>query len=293
MAGFVAYMYQLGTVTPGTISGYVSHMNTLHRLGGRTAGARETPLADAALQGVYHRSDHVPNRVGALLPMALLLWAQSPDGIKARHATRKGELPTRDRMMFAMAALQLLGLLRFAEVGYVKKGAPLLRRDDVRFLEDGSVRVTLRRAKTAKLNGRQYTIVGNADVRMKELDVPTLLAEIIACLPLPNDAPLFAKDQHGKYAFSRKDMGVFVQRVVAASGARRYVSGDVKFSPHSWRAGGATALRAAGADIEEIQHAGRWLSFCFTIYTADREPELAANASRMTNSSRRVAAAER
>ena len=196
-------------------------------------------------------------------------------------------------MLFAMAVLQLLGLLRFAEVGYTKKGAPLLRREDITFLEDGAVRVTLKRAKTAKLGSRQYTIVGEAAESMKELDVPSLLAEIIACLPLPNDAPLFAKDRHGKQAFSRKDMGDFVQRVVLASGARRYVSKEVKFSPHSWRAGGATALRAAGADIEEIQHAGRWASFCFTIYTADREPALAANASRMTNSSRRVAAAER
>ena len=202
----------------------------------------------------------------------------------------RGRQPTRDRVLLAMAVTQLFGLLRFAEAGHVGGGAPVLRRRDVRFLPEG-VRLDIQRGKTQILLERQFVVVGAARESMRELDVPALVAEMVAMHDLPSDAPLFPGD--GGHAITRPQMNAFVQRVVKASGARAQVSKEVQFSAHSWRAGGATALRAGGADAETVMRAGRWRSYCFAIYTASRIPEMARYVRMMMKDATRVAAAER
>ena len=296
LAGYLAYLHGLRAhppLAPGTIGGYLAAVRAAHRVEGRVLSQDDTPKTDAVLRGIYNVVRHQPQRAAALLPGALIAFARSPDGETAARPTPAGQQPAADRVLFIMAATQLLGMLRFAEAGYTDRNTPVLRRSDVTFLPGTGVRIDLRRAKTEELAVRQHTIIGHSAGAYAELDVPRLLAELIIRRPLSLDKPLFATDETGSRAVSREGMNAFVQRVAAASGAKALVRKGVKFSAHSWRAGGATAMRAAGADAEQIQYAGRWRSFCFAIYTADRDQELAGNASRITRQRSGVVAAER
>jgi integrase len=296
LAGYVAYLHGLRAqppLAPGTIGGYLAAVRSVHRVDGRALSLDDTPRTGAALRGVYNVVRHQPRRVAALLPEALAAFARSPDGATAGQPTPVGRQPALDRVLFIMAATQLLGLLRFGEAGYTDKETPVLRRSDVRFLPGIGVHLHLRRAKTERLAVRQHTIIGHPSDAYTEFDVPRMIAELMVRRPLSTDKPLFATDAAGTRAVSRAEMNAFVQRVAVASGARYMVSKDVKFSAHSWRAGGATAMRAAGADAEQIQYAGRWRSFCFAIYTADRDQELARTACLITRNRSSVVAAER
>ena len=53
------------------------------------------------------------------------------------------------------------------------------------------------------------------------------------------------------------------------------------FSTHSLRAGGATAMWAAGFTVEEIQRRGRWASQCFRLYLWESRHKAKDVASRM------------
>jgi len=75
--------------------------------------------------------------------------------------------------------------------------------------------------------------------------------------------------QHGKHLFTLQDGSVLARTAVDValkSAATRLRWPVDTVSTHSLRAGGATAMWAAGKSAEEIQRRGRWASQCFRIY---------------------------
>ena len=75
--------------------------------------------------------------------------------------------------------------------------------------------------------------------------------------------------QHGKHLFTLQDGSVLARTAVDValkSAATRLRWPVDTVSTHSLRAGGATAMWAAGKTAEEIQRRGRWASQCFRIY---------------------------
>ena len=75
--------------------------------------------------------------------------------------------------------------------------------------------------------------------------------------------------QHGKHLFTLQNGSVLARTAVDSalkSAAERLRWPVDTVSTHSLRAGGATAMWAAGKTAEEIQRRGRWASQCFRIY---------------------------
>ena len=67
--------------------------------------------------------------------------------------------------------------------------------------------------------------------------------------------------------------------------ARQLKIPDDVLSTHSLRAGGATAMWAAGYSVEEIQRRGRWVSQCFRIYIWEGRERAVGVATRMLKAS--------
>ena len=134
------------------------------------------------------------------------------------------------------------GLLRAGE-------AAALRIDDLTIQPDGSGHLRIRSSKTDP-HGRGAVVY---------LGAPTV-ARVRAWLEAAGleDGPvfprLFRNDSIGQTGLSTNAVRRILKRRCAEAGIEGNISG------HSLRVGGAQSLAAGGADLVELQHAGRWLS---------------------------------
>lgn len=164
---------------------------------------------------------------------------------------------TDDFVFWCALVLAFRGLLRKSSIC---QGHHNLHREDVKFLSWGLI-ISIRKSKTIQFAQRVHEVpisrVGGPLCAM------TLLEEMFQRVPADPQLPLFGRIIRNVYKpltydwFSKK-----FKTFVAKAG----LSG--KFTSHSLRRGGATALSLVGVPLHQIQKTGDWKSMSVLLYLA-------------------------
>ena len=183
---------------------------------------------------------------------------------------------------WAAALLAFFGLHRVSEYAWTGKKYKGLRRGNVEFSadrdEDGVpkyVTVHLERYKndTWRFGATYKYFRSGTDLCLVEA-----LWAILQHDTRPIGDPLFALN-NGKH-LTRKIVEKYAKCMAVGAGLP-----VGKVNTHSFRAGGACALWAAGYSARDIQILGRWRSDCWRIYTTQDDERIRDVASRMSLSS--------
>ena len=178
------------------------------------------------------------------------------------------------RVFYAAALLAFFGLHRvseFAHTSYTYKG---LRRGNVKFGKcvhgvPEWVTVKLEYTKTDTL----WRYGGTAKYYRSHasLCVVEALWAVLDGDSRPAHAPLFhIRGPSGRaISLHRNHVSKFVKEMAALAGLP-----TSEYDTHSFRAGGACALWAAGYSCADIQVFGRWRSDCFRIYICQAEEKI-------------------
>lgn len=285
VAGFQVYLWdEVRIPAPGTIATYVSLLRSLHAAReGWTKPEMESPLAERVLKGIRKLSSHVVRRSSALLTGALVAFTQAGAAAKATARTAPGTPLQQERVLYAATITAMAGLLRLSEYAEttVEGRRSFLRRKHVHF--DGtSVVLTLERAKTSYILGRELQTARIGSSRYPNFDVPSLLREMLDARPdLGPEDPVFPDLARPGHAISREAMTAFVRKVACVSGAAAALGPSALWTPHGLRAGGAVMLRCAGYSDAEIMRAGRWTSMSFCVYEVGEKERAEMRAGRI------------
>ena len=178
------------------------------------------------------------------------------------------------RVFYAAALLAFFGLHRVSEFAITTGTYKGLRRGNIEFGprdKDGNLKtdargvplwvtIELEFTKTDTLwrygGQAKYFLSGGS------LCLVSALWAILKYDVRPKNAPLFILSFGGKMVhLSRRHVSGFVKAMAKLAGLP-----TAKFDTHSFRAGGACALWAAGYSAQDIQLFGRWRSDCWRIY---------------------------
>ena len=255
----------------GTINGYLSAVSDLHRQHDQPVDAFSSWAVKECKRAWERIIDRPRVSKGAISLQHMLSLAAKVD--------RASLIEVRDQ---AMRSLAFFGTFRRAEISYRKRGRvheeQLLRVCDV-IDERSRLLVWLRQAKTARLGEGQITVIGARPgcptcprmwllrwVHMARLrPEDPLFVEIFA----PTNAPRFV----GGKPVPLTD-GAYASRVALAVTSLGLDS--KRYTPHSFRIGGATELYRAGVSAETICAIGRWRSDVFRDYVRLYADQLAA-----------------
>ena len=178
------------------------------------------------------------------------------------------------RVLYAAALLAFFGLHRVSELAITKGTYKGLRRGNVLFSKEQHngvpvwVTINLEYTKTDTM----WRYGGKAKYFQsgRTLCVVSALWAILKDDTRPAHSPLFVLTVKGRVAYlARRHIAGIVKEMARLSGLPMS-----KFDTHSFRAGGACALWAAGYTAGDIQVYGRWRSDCWRIYVCQSDDKL-------------------
>lgn len=243
---YIAYMARSFKYV--SIINYVSAVRGFQKWHGVTPVPPDNFMVSSTLVGVRRLLGDTAFSSDPLLPPQLLRM----------YATLDMRMP-KDLVFWTATVVAFRGLLRKSAVC---KGEHCIRRQDVTFYAWGVV-IIQRSSKTIQFQDRTHKIplakVGGP------LCAVSLLERVYKLGVVPMEAPLF---------------GVFRKNCYAPLGYRAYakrltqcvkeagLSTEGRYTSHSLRRGGATALSMLGVPLHEIQRIGDWKSLSVLLYLA-------------------------
>lgn len=164
---------------------------------------------------------------------------------------------TNDFVFWCAVVLAFRGLLRKSSVC---KGENNLLRSDVQFFSWGLL-ISIRKSKTIQFGEKVHQIpiarVGGP------LCAVSLLHQMYKTVPASHDQPMFGLVKSNVY---RPITYQWFAKKLSACVKNSGLTG--KFTSHSLRRGGATALAMVGVPLHQIQKTGDWKSMSVLIYLA-------------------------
>jgi hypothetical protein len=158
----------------------------------------------------------------------------------------------------------------------------VVRREDVRFFAAGArvalgarvamnargavpdeVAILVRKSKTDQRGQGVWLHTGGLSSSQSALCIVRRLWALMADKGGGVDAPLFWLPVQGR-ALRRHEVADALQRAAVAL----RLDEVARYTTHSLRRGGASAMWAAGVSVEEIRRRGRWASNCWRRYVA-------------------------
>ncbi len=174
-----------------------------------------------------------------------------------------------DRLFLAICCLGVYGLLRLNEIVFNKDNPlPTIMVNDIKIRTGGTFTLQVRRSKTDQ-RGQGFTVT-----YYRDLSLSCPFANVITNywlrrpIHLSNCANFLAHND-GKEP-SRQWFIAKLQSLAKLLGYN-----DARFTGHSLRRGGATALAAAGIPDHIIMQLGNWKSFAYQLYTVPTDATIA------------------
>jgi len=261
--GFMCQYFTLGK-SFSTLKVALSAIRNLSRLAGLPVGALET-LRVLLLKRAYKRT--IPNRPARKPRIPITIW------VLALFVPLLG---TNDAVPFALSCVGVYGLFRGGELTAKGTKYPVLRRQDVTWLDSAVVIRLLESKSDIERCGVDVTLYKSPE------SSPTCaysrLRDIWATAPDQSPcAPLFQQSNGTPvtYAFMLKWVKTMCQRAG--------VDPD-RVGLHSFRIGGATSLAFLGVPAHVIKILGRWESLAYQLYTRTSAAELRAYMEKMYHS---------
>lgn len=241
---YIAYMSR--TFRYVTIVNYVSAVRGLHRWYGYPPPPTDSYMINATLAGARRLLGDTQFSSDPLLPKHLKRI------LSTLNVTKDDDL-----VFWCAVVLAFRGLLRKSAVC---KGPHNLRRCDIEFFQWGII-ISIRHSKTIQFRERTHRVpvsrVGGP------LCAVTWLETMFTRLCVTPELPLFGL--HKKNVYAPITYAWFAQRLRVAVEAAGL---DGKYTSHSLRRGGATALSMVGVPLHQIQRIGDWKSMSVLIYLA-------------------------
>ncbi|KAE8968658.1 hypothetical protein PR001_g27724 [Phytophthora rubi] len=177
----------------------------------------------------------------------------------------------RDQLLWGGLLLGYFFLLRRSEYLFIgrKVHSYILRLSAIRFFGDNEQSVEPKQARVVgvTLNGAENNQFGREEIRYHGKSGDKVICPVRAARWVLKAAIAFGTNPGGpalsmrKRGISAEDISKTIKRAASRSGLD-----PARFSTHSVRIGGATALLNAGADRLVIKLLGRWLSNAFEDY---------------------------
>lgn len=223
----------------------------------------------SAVRGLHKWYGYIPPALDSFLVKSTLLGAKrllgdsqfSSDPLLPVHLKKIGKTldlqKTNDFVFWCAVVLSFRGLLRKSSVC---KGEINLLRRDIEFCPWGLL-ISIRKSKTIQFRERVHQVpialVGGP------LCAASLLLRMYKMLPATQDHPLFGLTKNNVYRPITYDW--FAKKLSSCVSKAGLVG---KFTSHSLRRGGATALSMVGVPLYQIQKRGDWKSLSVLVYLA-------------------------
>ena len=237
---FVAHLARI-PLAPSTIRVYLSGLRSWAIDLGLPLPEVYTPAMSQALKALERH--HVPN--------------QAPPILHAHLFSIISSVPcSRDNLM-AMGAMTLafFACLRPSEYLLTRGVLSPPSRSDVIFARDfTALDYTVHRSKTSPKGFQVHVGCSRSPVC-----AVCIIRSIVYLYPASPSSPLFLNSTNTPLSYS--DLAAKLAFFLRAIGLD-----PTNFTPHSLRAGSATAAAAAGCSEQEIQKLGRWASLCYRRY---------------------------
>lgn len=231
-----------------SIINYVSAVRAFHKWHGITPVPADNFMVSSTLMGAKRLLGDSSFSSDPLLPPQL----------KRMYATLDMR-ESNDLVFWTATVVAFRGLLRKSSVC---KGEHCLRRRDVTFHNWGVV-ITQRSSKTIQFQERNHKIplatVGGP------LCAVSFLHKLYSLGAVSSDAPLFGVMKKNCYVpLNYRGYSKRLSKCVKNAG----LTPQGKYTSHSLRRGGATALSMLGVPLHEIQKIGDWKSLTVLLYLA-------------------------
>lgn len=241
---YIAYMSR--TFKYVSIINYLSAVRGLHKWFGYTPPPTDSYMINATLAGARRLLGDTQFSSDPLLPAQLKKILATLD-LSKNH----------DLVFWCAVLLSFRGLLRKSAVC---KGPHNLKRSDIKIFQWGII-ISIRHSKTIQYRERIHQVpisrVGG------QLCAVTWLETMLSRSYVPSDSPLFGLCKKNVYAPLTYDW--FAKRLRESVGKAGLVG---KYTSHSLRRGGATALAMVGVPLHQIQKTGDWKSMSVLLYLA-------------------------